>query len=284
MEPGLLDDLAIFLAVREAGSISGAGRLLSIDPSTVSRRIDRLEERVGATLLVRSGRGVELSDLGETLADRAQDAVNLIELGLDEIRRDPNQLSGPIRLTAPTEVASAFVVPSLGPFVEAHPEVAITLDLGAQVLSLERREADLAIRTHRPRTGDIVAQKIAGRPLFAYHAASLLPSDARLRWLAWPGQDPVVDPIVAELDARVVLRSNDLAGIRAACVAGLGTAVLPDVLGDTLGLLRLDVLPPIQGPPLWLAAHRTALELPRVRALWDHIVAAFQAGHEHHGR
>ena len=280
MEPGLFDDLAVFLAVRDAGSISGAARALQVDASTVSRRITRLEERLGSTLLVRSGRGVVLSDAGVQLAGRVQHAVNLVEVGIDEITRQPDTLSGAVRLTAPTEIGSAFVVPELDAFVSEHPGVDITLILGAQVLSLDTREADIALRTHRPTTGDIVTRRIPGRPAVVYRAPGLPEADARKRWLAWPESDPIVDPIVqGEPGARVVLRCNDLAGIRAACVAGLGSAVLPDALGDPLGLVRMATFPVVPGPPIWLAAHRTALELPRVRALWDFIVRRFEEGH-----
>jgi DNA-binding transcriptional LysR family regulator len=279
MEPGLFDDLAVFLAVRDAGSISGAARALKLDASTVSRRIARLEERLGSTLLVRSGRGIELSDTGQQLATRVQGAVNLVALGIDEITRQPDVLSGPVRITAPTEVGSAIVIPSLQPFLTAHPEVTLIALLGTLVLSLDKREADIALRTHRPTTGDIVAKRIAGRPLHAYRAPTLPEGEARMRWLAWPPPDPIVDPLLEKApDARVVLRSNDLAGLRAACVAGLGAAFLPDVVADPLGLVRMPALPTIPGPPLWMAAHRTALELPRVRALWDFITELFEEG------
>ena len=74
-----------------------------------------------------------------------------------------------------------------------------------------------------------------------------------------------------------MFRSNDLAGLRAACVAGMGSALLPDLLGERLGLVPLAGMQPLPGQPIWAVAPRTSLEIPRVRALWDHLVERFAA-------
>lgn len=274
-----LDDLGYFLAVAEAGSIAGGARSLGQDAATVSRHVARLEETVGCTLLLRTSRGVQLSESGERLAARGQAAVNLIALGIDEAVRPDGELQGPVRITAPTELGTVFVLPLLRPVRRAHPKVEVQLLLGAVYLDLERAEADIALRTRRPDRGDVVTQRLGGRPLLAYHQASLPAEEAALRWLAFVGTDPVVDPLVRGHDqARVVFRSNDLAGLRAACMEGVGTAVLPDLLGDGLGLQRLRGWQAVPGPPLWLAAPRTSLERPRVRVVWEALRDGFRDG------
>jgi DNA-binding transcriptional LysR family regulator len=103
------------------------------------------------------------------------------------------------------------------------------------------------------------------------HAASLDPEEAKLRWGAWFESDPLVEGIVAGIDgARIVFRTNDLAGMRSACVHGMASVMLPEPLVPLLGLARLDAVV-VDGPPMWLAAPAPSLELPRVRALWDTI-------------
>ncbi|MEL6342223.1 MAG: LysR family transcriptional regulator [Myxococcota bacterium] len=273
-----LGDLGYFLAVVGAGSIAGAARTLGADPSTVSRRVARLEARLGVTLLTRTARGVLLSEPGEQLRARGQAAVNLIALGIDEATRPADVLTGTVRLTAPTEIGTAFITPMLKTLAERHPNIVIELELGARLVDLTRAEADLAVRTMRPTQGDIVVRRLSGRPLHAFHAPTLAASVARLRWLSWIGADPLVEQAMAAIPAaRVVMRSNDLAGLRAACVAGMGAALLPDLLGAQLGLPRLADVPPVVGPPLWMAAPRTSLERPRVRAVWQLIQDRFDA-------
>ena len=270
------DDLAFFLAVDRTGSIAAASRELGPDPSTVSRRIGRLEKQLGVTLFVRTGRGMVLSEAGETLARRAQAAMNQVALGIEEVQRQPDRLAGVVRVTSPTEIGSAFVVPELPLFRERHPDVVVELELGAHVVDLTRREADLALRTFRPTQGDIVTRRIGGTPIRPFHAASLPTELARVHWLDWIDETPGVAQWAGP-EARVVMRSNDLAGLRAACVAGVGTALLPALIGKRLDLVPLEGFEPVMGPPLWMAAPRTSLELPRVRALWDFVLERFEA-------
>ncbi len=278
LRPGYLDDLAVFLTVAESGSMAAAARELAVDPSTVSRRVGRLEEELGISLFQRTGQGMELSEAGRRLVRRVRPAVELVELGLDEAVRAPDRLEGLVRVTAPTEIGAEFVVPVVRDFINAHPAVHVELDLGPRMLALTQREADLALRTSRPAHGDIVTRRLRGVPLAPVHAPALAPDVARTRFVAWTGGDPIVDALVEGLPgARIVLRSNDLAGLRSSCVAGVGTAVLPVPIADLHGLARLEGVDGVRGPPVWLAAPRTSVELPRVRALWDAIVVAWDA-------
>lgn len=220
----------------------------------------------------------ELSDAGRTLARRVQSAMSEVALGLDELARSPDRLSGVVRVTAPTEVGSAFLLPGLVSFTEAEPGVELQLHLGAIVLDLERREADIAVRTVRPTRGDIVTRRLGSARLAPFHAPTLPLEQARQRWLTWLEDDPWVRAALErDPTARVVLRSNDLAGLRSACCLGLGTALLPEPLADFHGLVQLEGTEAFEGPPLWIAAPRTSLEIPPVRAVWDHILQHFDA-------
>jgi DNA-binding transcriptional LysR family regulator len=207
------------------------------------------------------------------LARRVRAALNEVEVGIDEVTGTPGELAGPVRVTAPTEFGCLYLIPTIKPFLERHPEIEVSIELGTSLVALERREADLAFRTVRPTTGDVVARKIPGRPVRAFHAPSVEPALAWLRWVTFVGDVPWLGPVLAEHPgARVALRCTDLAGIRAACTSGIGSAVLPEFVGLTYGLVPLVGFPPTPGPPVWMAAPRTSLELPRVRALWDDVV------------
>lgn len=274
--PELFDDLVVVVAVADARSVSGAARTLGVDGSTVSRRVRRLEESLGIALFHRGGRGMELSEPGRRLVQRVQAAMNEVSLGLDEALVDPDELRGRVVVTAPTELGTALLTPVLSTFSREHPDVDFELQLGDRVLSLDKREADIALRTTRPAKGDVVARKLRAPFGFVVRSPELPVEQARLRWLAYTGGDPIVEALVESVpDARIVLRTNDMAGIRAACLEGMGACLLPGPFVDLLGLARIEEFEPVQMPPMFLCAPSVSLELPRVRAVWDAIVETY---------
>ncbi len=276
VSPGLFDDLVVFVAVVDAGSLAGAARDLGLDSSTISRRIGRLEEALNMVLFHRGGRGMEPSERGLRLARRVRLAMNEVAVGIDESTTLEDELSGVVRLTAPTEIGTQVLVPQLRALRELHPGIVIEFELGAHVVSLQQRKADIAVRTHRPKHGDVVSRTLGSRPVRAFHAPHVPPSEARLRWLGWIGSDPAVERMLSlHPGAQIVFRTNDLAGLRAACIAGIGTALLPDVLASGHGLVPVPGIPSSEQPPIWLAAPAVSLDLPRVRRVWDHLVEAF---------
>ncbi len=278
MRPGIFDDLHVFLTVADAGSVAAGARSLAMDPSTASRRISRLEETLGITLFLRSGRGVALSEAGGQLAVRVRAAVGQIELGVDEATRPPDALAGTVRVTAPTEIGATFLLPELPAFRAAHPGVVVALELGAHVVSLEQGEADIALRTFRPTRGDVVTRRVGSLPARPHRAPRVSDAEARLSWGAWIGDDPAVETLVSEIpEARIVFRCNDLSGLRAAAVQGLCTVLVPDQLGSRVGLVPVAGFPSAHGPPMFIAAPRISLEIPRVRALWRYILERFGA-------
>ncbi|MEN0067202.1 MAG: LysR family transcriptional regulator [Myxococcota bacterium] len=270
------DDLAVFLAVAETGSMAAAARRLAIDPSTVSRGVGRVEEELGVALFQRTGAGTTLSEAGRRLATRVRNGVDQLTLGIDEAVRPPDVLQGTVRVTAPTEIGCAFLMPVLVGVQQRHPGIELELELGTRLVELGQREADLALRTVRPTQGDVITRRLRGGPLDVVCAPSLDEASARERFIAYLPKDPIVKELVESLpNARIVLRCNDLAGVRAACVAGLGSAVIPRPLAEHLGLVPTG-LPTVQGGPMWLAAPTTSLEVPRIRAIWDAVIEGWE--------
>jgi len=80
------DDMRLFLAVARAESLTGAGKVLKLDPATLGRRIARLEETLGAALFARSPRGYGLTEAGERLMARAVQAEQALTEGAEELR------------------------------------------------------------------------------------------------------------------------------------------------------------------------------------------------------
>ena len=150
--------LRAFMAVVDAGSLTGGARILATSQPTLSRQIAALETSVGVALFERVARGLRLTVAGEALlgpARQMQEAslsVSLAALGQTQ------QLAGTVRLTA-SEMGSAYVLPEIvAKMRHAHPEIQIELLASNRVENLLERQADIAIRHVRPAQDSLVAR------------------------------------------------------------------------------------------------------------------------------
>src|SRR4051812_11294056 len=154
------DQVRVFLAVARAGQLAGAAARLGLDVSTVSRRIDRLEAELGVHLFDRTRDGTMATAAAEAMLPAAED----MERGLAQFAAAGGAIEttaeGGVRLAAPPGRADAFIAPLLARFNQRSPRVAVELDASIGYADLTRREADLALRAQRPRSGDLIAVKV----------------------------------------------------------------------------------------------------------------------------
>ncbi|MDZ7710504.1 MAG: LysR family transcriptional regulator [Roseovarius sp.] len=163
------DDMRIFLAVARAESLSGAGRVLRIDPATVGRRVARLEEALGAPLFAKSPTGYALSEAGARLMAHAIRAEQAMEAAAEDIAGQAGGLSGQIRIGAPDGCAN-FVLPQVCAAIGAeNPDLEIQIVALPRVFNLTRREADMVIAVSPPTAGRLTVQKITD---YRLHLAS----------------------------------------------------------------------------------------------------------------
>jgi len=154
------DDMRIFLAVARAESLSGAGRLLRIDPATVGRRVARLEEALGAPLFAKSPTGYALSEAGARLMEHAIRAEQAMEAAAHDLAGQAGGLAGQIRIGAPDGCAN-FVLPQVCAEIGAdNPDLEIQIVALPRVFNLTRREADMVIAVSPPTAGRLSVQKI----------------------------------------------------------------------------------------------------------------------------
>ena len=153
------DDLRIFLAVAREDSLSGAGRRLGVDASTVGRRVARLEQALGAKLFVKTPQGYALAPEGERLLPHAE-AVELALSGARDALSGPGELTGQIRIGAPDGCANYLLPQVCARLCEAHPGLEIQIVALPRVFNLSRREADMAIAVSQPQTGRLMVQRL----------------------------------------------------------------------------------------------------------------------------
>lgn len=285
------DDLRLVLALARGGSLSGAAAALGVDHSTAYRRLNALERRLGVRVAERRREGYVLTAAGtEMLAAAEQVADTLAGLERKLAGRDL-QLEGSVRLTAPDDMAVALLSPMLARFQAAYPAIHLEVVTDNRMLSLTRREADIAVRPSRQPPEDLVGRRIgvlaggiyAAPGLAAAHAgANDLAALCDSAWIGFEdsGRATVYGRFTYETipPDRLVQRSNSLLMQAAAAREGAGLVALPCFLGDDdPGLAR--VLGPLDAltSALWLLTHRDLQRTARIRALLDFLHGELRA-------
>ncbi|MEX0339786.1 MAG: LysR family transcriptional regulator [Arenibacterium sp.] len=155
------DDLKVFLAVAREESLSGAGRILRMDPATVGRRINRLEATVEASLFVKSPQGYRLSNAGERLLSHSEAVEQAMRAGLEAVAGPDETLSGQIRIGAPDGCAN-YLLPQVCAAIGAeNPGLDIQIVALPRIVNLSRREADMAITVSPPTAGQLNVRKLS---------------------------------------------------------------------------------------------------------------------------
>jgi len=169
------DDIRVFLAVARADGLTGAARQLKMDPSTVGRRIGRLERTLGAALFVKSPLGYALTDLGERMRDKATEAEHHLVRAIDEGQGASEGLTGQIRIGAPDGAAN-YLLPQVCAAIQAeNPDLEVQILALPRVVNLSRREADMAIAVSPPAAGRLTVQKITDYQLHLATRADAAP-------------------------------------------------------------------------------------------------------------
>jgi DNA-binding transcriptional LysR family regulator len=226
--------------VARAESLSRAGRVLKIDPATVGRRIARLEEALGTRLFTKSPQGYALTDEGTRLMEHATRAEQAVAGALEEVRGEPGQLSGQIRIGAPDGCAT-FVLPQVvAEICDANPGLEVQIVALPRVFNLSKREADMAIAVSRPEAGRLTVQKItdyhlhlaASRDYLARHPPITAPADLKGHRFVGYIADMIFDKeldYLGEVGAETVALASNSVTVQLNWVrGGAGVAVVHD--------------------------------------------------------
>src|SRR5688572_9776801 len=131
------NDVRVFLAVADAGQIGRAAQALKLDPTTLGRRLKRLEQRLEVTLFERTREGQVLTEAGESLLAKAEGMAELARL-IDEVAISHSGLSGTLRLSVSEGFGSQFLTPYLNAFAVQNPALKIELVANSGFLSPSR--------------------------------------------------------------------------------------------------------------------------------------------------
>lgn len=288
-----LNRLAVFVAVVEAGSLSAAARQLGVATTLVSTHIRRLEQELGASLLLRTTRSLSLTDAGATFFEAARQIVADAEAAIAAASVATDDPRGTLRVTAPIDYGALVVAPVAVALQKRYPKLQIELLAGDRIFDLVADKIDVAIRigqladsAHRAaRIGSFAECLVASPELFADHpwpahprdlaalpfiALSVLPRPLDWRFSA-DGEPPQDVRFASSLSV------NTAHALRSAAAAGGGLAILPDfTAGRDIATGRLvRVLPQWQLPTGGIHALYPATRHPpqKTRALIDALKA-----------
>lgn len=230
-------DYDLFLDIVDTQSISAAARRRGLSTPAVSKRLVRLEQRLGARLLHRTTRRLTLTPAGKDLLDTLSPIRATLAAAEGRIGGRHSLVRGPLRITAPTSFGRMHLVPTLPAFLAAYPEVALSIDLSDEFIDLLEGRHDVAIRIAAQVGPGLIGHRIAtsrrvlcaapayldahGEPqtLAALSRHRLLATDRQLPWRLDGPEGPVTQ------HGQSFVRTNSSEVVRELAIGGCGIAL-----------------------------------------------------------
>jgi DNA-binding transcriptional LysR family regulator len=275
------EDIRVFIALARHGSLSGAARALSVNHATVARRMSSLERALGERLVERRPNGYVLTAAG----DRALAAAKDMETAAAALSRGGADHSpkGLVRISATPGMAQGFLVSRIAKLASLYSGLDIEIATDVRTVSLERREADIALRFGRPTDGDLIARHAVTFGYGLYGSAEWRRRIKRGAALVVIGFDEA-SAHIADAQwltrqfprARVALRTDNQFAQAAAAEAGAGVALLPHFIGRVNNALAPCM--PDHAPPsreLWLVTRRQDSKEISIRTVLEYLMQIF---------
>lgn len=290
-------DLRYALAIGRLGSVAAAARQLGVNATTVQRRLDALETRLGARLFDRSRGAYHPTEAGGVVLEQARRMADQA----DEIERRvlgrDRELTGPLRVTTAFVVMEHLLPQPLAAFADAYPGIEVEVVENAFLVDLSRRSADTAQNWARLeadvalRLSASVAEHLVGRQLgmthcraYALRGAPGLPQSAQplatlLRDAPWVAFERDATSRVYDrwmrtqlAQARVRVRVDIFNAVAAMLRTGVGVGVLPTFMETRHPeLVAVSEVIPELSVPVWMLTHPDLRGTARVRAFMQHV-------------
>jgi DNA-binding transcriptional LysR family regulator len=281
------NDLKHFLAVARAGSTLAAAKVLEVNQSTVHRRLQELERRLGHQLVTRHPTGYRLTELGQEMRGYAERVEETIADFQRRLAASGKELGGIVKVTCPEALGPRLIGSGLiEKFNARYPALHVEFVMSDKIVNLAKGDADVAIRARIPADGALVGRKIANCPWAVYASRRYLAGRPRIERNEDIDRHSVV-LFSGELrdhesvrwvrsvapNAGVAARANSLPALLLAVKSGAGLAPMPVIVGENdKDLVR--VLGPMSdiATPFYLLMHQDMRRTPRVRAFFDFMI------------
>ncbi|KKW68902.1 LysR family transcriptional regulator [Lampropedia cohaerens] len=279
------DNLRFFLALARTGTLINAARMVQVDHTTVSRRIQALEKQMGVPLFAREASGHRLTEAGRYLLPQAEAMEEaFLSIASSSLVKDEG-LSGLVRVGVPEGLGTRVLAAPLAKLAHEHPHLVVDLLALPRLLHLSRREADIVISLERPTRGSVVVTKLSDYVLRLYGSRDYLAAHApivRVEDLKGHTFISYVDDLLFSKQLQFLesffqpsvfgLRSTSVLAQYEAVRAGAGLAILPAFLGEKDAQL-VAVLPEQARfqRTFWMSMPSEIRHMARVQAVWQFL-------------
>lgn len=278
-------DLGMVLALVRGGTLAEAAQRWGSDASTVFRALQRLEQRLGQRLFERTRRGYLPTEIASDVARRAERIEAELDAAQTAIFATGVQVSGRVRLSTTDSVLRGLVLPCLPALAREHPLLQLELRATNELMSLSKRDADIALRATAKPPEHLVGRSL-GTIQFAVcglrtRTTARSPVLERLDWVA-PDEALPDHPSVRwrrqhlpKIAPRHLV--DGIVSVADAIKAGLGVGIVPLFMLAVEPRLKA-LTPPLDGceSSLWLLAHPESRHLRRIAAVYRHLGEAIR--------
>jgi DNA-binding transcriptional LysR family regulator len=277
------DDVAVLVHAASSGSLSAAARRLGLTPMIASRRLASLEREIGTRLLHRTTRSVSLTPEGEAFLPHAQAMLEAMEAAQASLAPSATHgANGLLRVTAPAAFGRKVVAPLMPALLEQNPELRVDLELTDSVVDIVSAGIDVAVRIGRLRDSSLIAKKLAPNPRVLCASPAYLERAGTPETLEdlgrhecillsgtthWPFE---IGGRLKDIRVNGRLSSSSVEAVHAACLGGLGLALLS--AWDVVDELRTGALVEVplsaalpQEIAIWAVYPSARLVLPKLR-------------------
>lgn len=290
-----LTALTVFQRVAETENFSRAAEGLGMSKSVVSKQVSALEESLGVKLLYRTTRRVSLTDAGRAYLERTRRVLEELEEADNAVSALSAEIKGRLKINAPLTFGIQHLGPALCDFLNAHPKLALDVDLADRFVDVVEEGYDLVIRIGALADSSLIARKLADSRMIlsaapgylARHGTPQTPDDltrhAGLHYRherqarGWPLKSATGEETVVQVPGSFAANNGDL--LLRAAVGGLGIARLPTfIVAEAMAAGALTPVLPGWAPPtagIWAVYPPNRHLSAKVRALIDHLSGRF---------
>ena len=282
------EDLEILLAVIDTGGFSAAARLLDIQVARVSRAVSRLESELGATLLNRTTRRVELTEDGQRFVAPVRDGLRQLESAEESLRAQLGRPSGRLRVDAATPFLLHQLVPLVPGFREAYPDIQLELIANEAIIDLIERRTDIAIRIGALDDSNLHARPLGRSPLHLVASPDYIANSGQPRSLDDLANHTLIGfagaphlnilPLSRPQPMQPQLTSSSGEAVRQLALAGQGIALLSNFMvredieqGRLVSVLGNTLQSPNRREQVQAVYYRSATLPPRIAAFLEFI-------------
>lgn len=272
------DDAKLVLEIERNNGLSGAARALSVNHSTISRRLALAEQKLGVRLFDRLPQGLIITDAGRKVSQTAMCIEKEMHVLGRNIIADDKALKGTLKVTAAQLIIQVQLAEIVHKFMELHPAIQVTLSAVNDVVNLHKREADVAIRISKTLEPSLFGS-MATKQNRGFYASkkfvkqnpvllSKTPIEQTMPFITFQWWGNSIPTVLRErfLNSKITMQMDDMISVHTATKAGIGISRMPCFLGDSdSDLMRLPHIELTPYTDIWVLTHPDLKNVARIR-------------------